>query len=164
MFRLVSDASMLIDLERGSLLEIAFQGPHALVVSDLLYETEIASHNGAFLHKIGLGVVTLTSSELAFAQDLYNAHRKLVSLSDCFAFSLARRADYVLLSEDKNVRVLAERAEMPCYGVLWLLDEILGAMPAMKSPLREGLATISSHPRCRLPKADVATRLNLWSE
>ena len=155
---------MLIDLERGSLLDAAFRGPHTLVVPDLLYEAEIASHNGAFLQKLGLGVVALTSMELAFAQDIYNARQQLISLSDCFAFSLARRADYVLLSENKSLRTLAEHAGIPCYGLLWLLAEVLGAMPALKSQLRESIATISSHPRYRLPRADMTARLELWSE
>ena len=38
---LVSDTSILIDLERGSLLEICFRLPFQFAVPDLLYEREL---------------------------------------------------------------------------------------------------------------------------
>ena len=41
MIVLVSDTSVLIDLERGGLLEVAFSCGHQLVVPDLLYVLEL---------------------------------------------------------------------------------------------------------------------------
>ena len=56
MIVLVSDTSILIDLERGGLLEAAFSCGLTMVVPDLLYERELESENGPFLRKLGLGV------------------------------------------------------------------------------------------------------------
>ncbi|MEI2713936.1 MAG: hypothetical protein V9G04_11790 [Nocardioides sp.] len=55
MIILVSDTSILIDLERGGLLEAAFSCGLTMVVPDLLYERELEPENGALLRKLGLG-------------------------------------------------------------------------------------------------------------
>ena len=41
---LVSDSSVLIDIERGALLEAAFSMSYELCVPDLLYHQELADH------------------------------------------------------------------------------------------------------------------------
>ena len=56
---LVSDISVLIDLERGSLLETAFRLPYEFTVPDLLYEQEIEDYNGVELLTLGLRVEEL---------------------------------------------------------------------------------------------------------
>jgi hypothetical protein len=53
MIILVSDASVLIDLERGSLLEAALSCRLTRVVPDLLYERELAADNGSLLRRLG---------------------------------------------------------------------------------------------------------------
>lgn len=46
MITLVSDTSVLIDLERGGLLEHAFSCDLTMVVPDLLYARELETENG----------------------------------------------------------------------------------------------------------------------
>lgn len=70
MIILVSDTSVLIDLERGGLLEPAFSCGLTMVVPDLLYDRELASDNGPLLRQLGLGVVELAPDEVSFAQQL----------------------------------------------------------------------------------------------
>jgi hypothetical protein len=43
---LVADTSVLIDLERGNLLQCALAGPDTIATPDLLYEKELADCNG----------------------------------------------------------------------------------------------------------------------
>jgi len=43
---LVSDTSVLIDLERGNLLEAVFSSSIELAVPDLLFERELPPYNG----------------------------------------------------------------------------------------------------------------------
>ena len=43
---LVSDTSVLIDLDRGSLVEPTFRLPFEFTVPDLLYERELKDHGG----------------------------------------------------------------------------------------------------------------------
>ena len=56
---LVSDTSVLINLERGSFLEHVFLLPFEFAVPDLLYEIELKDHGGPKLIDMGLRVEEL---------------------------------------------------------------------------------------------------------
>ena len=64
---LVSDTSVLIDLERGTLLETCFLLPFQFVVPDLLYERELKNHGGDKLLRLGLRIEELDSTGVACA-------------------------------------------------------------------------------------------------
>jgi hypothetical protein len=161
MIILVSDTSILIDLERGGLLEASFSCGLTMVVPDLLYERELEPENGALLRKLGLGVVSLTPEEVALAQRL-RTERKALSLPDCFALSCATRADHALVTGDKILRTEAMARLGNVYGLLWMLDQMAASGSVPTTLLYEGLARISAHPRCRLPQSEVRSRLNAW--
>jgi len=158
---LVSDTSVLIDLERGGLLESAFSCGLTMVVPDLLYERELAAANGPLLRRLGLGVVALAPDEVTFAQQL-RTRRPSLSLADCFALSCARRPDHALVTGDRLLRTEAQSQQCPVYGLLWVLDQMGASNRIGAELLHEGLTRISNHPRCRLPKADVLARLQRW--
>jgi hypothetical protein len=160
MILLVSDTSILIDLERGGLLEAAFSCGWTMIVPDLLYERELLSENGPYLRSLGLGVVELSPDEVSFAQKV-KRDRSALSLADCFALTCAQRANHVLLSGDKVLREEAQTRNGVVYGVLWLLDQMHAANIAPAS-LFDGLTKIGAHPRCRLPKDEVHNRLKRW--
>jgi len=107
MIILVSDTSVLIDLERGGLLESAFSCGLTMVVPDLLYERELEDDNGPLLQHLGLSVVALAPEEVAFAQQL-RTQRVGLSLPDCFALSCARRPNHALITGDKLLRTEAQ--------------------------------------------------------
>jgi hypothetical protein len=162
MIILVSDTSVLIDLERGGLLEQAFACGLTMVVPDLLYARELETDNGPLLRKLGLGVVALSPDEVEFAQHV----RKLrpgLSLPDCFALSCARRQDHALVSGDKLLRSEAQARHCKVFGLLWILDQMEASGRIETNMLHEGLSRIWSHPRRRLPKVDVMERLARWA-
>ncbi|MDR2208276.1 MAG: hypothetical protein LBE22_04805 [Azoarcus sp.] len=161
MIILVSDTSVLIDLERGGLLEPAFSSGLTMVVPDLLYERELAADNGELLRQLGLGVVALTPDEVTFAQQLRTL-RSGLSLPDCFAPSYARRPNHVLLTGDKLLRTEALSRQCVVYGLLWILDQMEMSGKIGAAMLHEGLTRISNHQRCRLPKNEVLARLHRW--
>jgi hypothetical protein len=160
MILLVADTSILVDLERGGLLEFAFGYGWTFVVPDLLYERELAEQNGPYLKSLGLGVIELTPDEVALAQQV-RAERRALSLPDCFALSCALRPGHTLLSGDKALRAEAVARNGTVYGLLWLLDQLeQGGLS--KALLYEALQKISAHPRARLPTAEVRSRLQRW--
>lgn len=158
---LVSDTSVLIDLERGDLLPMAFATGIPMVVPDLLYEKELEAYNDAYYRALGLQIVTLQPDEMSFAQLVKN-ERKPLSLPDCFALSCARRPDHVLLTSDGPLRTAAKDYGVEMYGLLWLLDGLAESGVTTHSALHEGLTKISQGPRCRLPKAEIQKRLKAW--
>ncbi len=85
---LVSDTSVLIDLERGSLLEASFRLPFRFVVSDLLYERELKNQGGEELMRLGLVVEQLDGDGVSHAL-AYRQRSPALSLPDCFGLVLA---------------------------------------------------------------------------
>lgn len=155
---LVSDTSVLIDLERGSLLESAFRLPFTFTVPDLLYARELENHGGADLVRLGLRVEELDGSAVALALG-YRRRRRSLSLPDSFALALAKTKAWTLLSGDRGLRELAEEEDVACHGVLWLLDRIFEHRVMDRNDLCAGLDKLAAHPRCRLPGSEIRKRL-----
>jgi predicted nucleic acid-binding protein len=158
---LVSDTSILIDLERGGLLESVFSCGLTLIVPDLLYEKELEKENGPYLRALGLGVVALTPDELALAQTV-KRQRPTLSLPDCFALCCAMRPACALVTGDKALRNEAKARGRKVYGLLWLLDQMAASNSVDNTLLYTGLSRIAAHPQCRLPADEVKARLNAW--
>lgn len=158
---LVSDTSVLIDLERGGFLDSCFRLPIQLVVPDLLYARELADFGGPELIKRGLIVEELTADELTIAQEVRGSHPKL-SLPDAFAYTLASARGWVLLTGDGELRSLAQANKIPYFGVLWVLDQFFDGKVVEVATLATGLQAIADHPRCRLPRAEITIRLERY--
>ena len=158
---LVSDTSVLVDLERGNLLTEAFRLPYGFVVPDLLYERELQDRGGGDLLALGLKVADLTADEVEAARACRRKTPAL-SLPDAFALALAESQGLTLLTGDRRLRATAADGGVSCHGLLWLFDQMLthGIAP---SQLHAGLTTIWSHPRCRLPKAAVTRRMEAYA-
>lgn len=160
---LVSDTSVLVDLERGSLLEASFRLPFQFAVPDLLYERELKGYGGDELIRRGLAVVELDGDGLTRAL-AYRRQAPALSVPDSFALALAQTREWVLLTGDGALRQLATDEAVECHGVLWVLDEIHGAAVATAQALHDGLNAISGHPRCRLPRHEIRRRLAFYAE
>jgi len=155
---LVSDTSVLIDLERGAVLDSCFKLPFEFAVPDLLYTRELAEFGGPQLVVKGLRVEELTSDEVATAQTVRNAHPKL-SLPDAFAYVLASARGWTLLTGDGELRTLAQAQQVPFFGVLWVFDQLFDQQTIEVVMIVAGLEAIAAHPRCRLPRAEIEARL-----
>jgi len=153
---LVSDTSVLIDLERGGLLEALFALPHEFAVPDVLYD-----HEGEGLVRLGLRVKEVSKEGVANALR-YRQQRASLSVPDSFALALAKERQWLLLTGDGQLRDLAGGENVECHGVLWLLDimEVAGT-PAIQS-LHDGLTALAAHPRCRLPRREITIRLERY--
>ena len=164
---MVADTSVLIDLERGSLLEQSFTLPFRFKVPDLLYRNELANRKegpafGERLLQLGLEVVELNGDEVGRAVTFGRDNRSL-SLPDSFALALAASRTWTLLTGDGVLRALAQCLGVTCHGVLWVLDQIHSARIAEPEQLVSGLTAIRDHPRCRLPRIEVSRRIEHYS-
>lgn len=157
----VSDTSVLTDLDRGSLLEVAFDLPFVFVVPDLLYERELRPYGGARLLDRGLHVAELDGEGVDSALN-FRRQRPSLSLADAFALALATEYRWVLLTGDRVLRNLAAAEGVVCHGLLWLLDQMSDTGVTDRRKLCAALKAISAHPRCRLPGAEVNKRLARW--
>ncbi len=155
---LVSDTSVLIDIERASLTARLFDLPYEFVVPDLLYEAELLDWMGPDLVDLGLRVEELTPQETARATELKRA-KAMLSTPDVFAFCLAAERDWVLLTGDGALRAEAESQNLAMHGVLWVFDEMERHDVCSTAVLKSGLETVRDHPRCRLPVREINRRL-----
>src|SRR5262245_5290760 len=146
---LVSDTSVLIDLERAGLETVVFATGNRLVVPDLLYQHELAEHGGQAWIDRGLRVVTLDEAEVSAAQGVFQA-QKAASLNDCFSFSIAQSRGCILLTGDAALRQLAETNGVECHGILWVAD-LMADAGIDHALIANGLEGLLAHPKCRLP-------------
>ena len=157
----VSDSSVLIDLERGCLSAAAFALSLEFCVPDLLYQRELQPHGGDRLLAMGLKTLDLDGAGVDWAVR-YHRTVPALSLSDAFALALAHRTDCILLTGDSRLRRLATDEAVDCHGVLWLLDQMHDKRTATPQQLYDGLVRIRDHPRCRLPGPEVNKRLQTF--
>ena len=155
---LVSDTSVVIDLERAGLLEDMFLLPFEFCVPDLLFQRELAGELGDRLIQLGLRIEELTSAELRRATLVNRQHARL-SVPDTFAFAIAESREWGLLTGDNALRELAIAEQIDMHGVLWLFDQFADGNHVGFDRLHHGLSTLSIHPRCRLPANEVRRRL-----
>jgi hypothetical protein len=158
---LVSDTSVLIDIERASLTARLFDLPFDFVVPDVLYEAELLDWIGPDLVDRGLRVVALSSAEVSDAVLLRRARASL-SVPDVFALSLAAARDWVLLTGDGALREEATKRDVAMHGVLWLFDQFEDCNICGTEELRSGLEALRDHPRCRLPAREISARLKRY--
>jgi hypothetical protein len=157
---LVSDTSVLIDLQRGRLLETALRLPYDFAVPDLLFERELRTWDGPDLRH-HLVILSLAGEGVAQAAAFRRADARL-SLPDALALALAKIGSYILLAGDAALRAMAETEKVDCHGVLWILDKIEAHDLITQHDLHAALTSISQHPRCRLPRSEIRKRLERW--
>jgi hypothetical protein len=156
---LVSDTSVLIDLERGNLLGATFGLSFEFAVPDLLYKRELRDHNGPELVQLGLRVEALDDDGVRLAIS-YRVQNSALSLPDAFAIALAKIHNWILLTGDAALRQLAALEQVQNHGVLWVLDQLLQEGAASPNILLRGLTAMAAHPRSRLPTREVRDRLD----
>ncbi len=155
---LVSDTSVIIDLERGEILETVFAMDAEFAVPDLLFERELTGPLGDRLVALGLRVEELAPLEMQDATVLSRTDRSL-SLPDTFAFALAQSRNWTLLTGDAGLRRAAEAHQLDVHGALWVYDQLEAGRICEPDVLHEALTKTSGHPRCRLPRLEIARRL-----
>jgi hypothetical protein len=130
-------------------------------VPDLLFHRELAGPLGDRLLALGLRVEELSPGEVQGAPVLRRADATL-SLPDTFAFALAKGRKWTLLTGDAGLRRTAEAHALEVHGSLWVLDQLEAEQACSLEMLAKGLTKTAAHPRCRLPRAEVAARLNRY--
>lgn len=159
---LVSDTSVIIDLDRGDLLEAAFHLEDQFVVPDLLFARELDADFGARLRGLGVVIESLDAGEVRRAAQLARTERRL-SVADTFAFALAHGRGWTLLTGDGTLRLVAEAQGIAVHGVLWIIDRIEETGLHDAPTLHACLSKAAAHPRCRLPRREVEVRLRRYS-
>ena len=65
---------------------------------------------------------------------------------------------------DKKLVELAKEEVVAVHGMLWLFDRMHEEGVANGNKLGTSLRVIAAHPRCRLPKAEIEKRLQIYCD
>ena len=158
---IVNDASCLIDLRKGRLLEALCDLPYRLVVPLPVRASEVldfAEQQWQHLEDHGLITYDLTADEVAQAFALKGRHRAL-SANDCFCLVTAHVNRGILLTGDALLRKVATDRGLRVHGVLWVIDELAGAETCDISLLVEALRAWKSDGSVFLPRDEICKRL-----
>ncbi|MDB5453608.1 MAG: hypothetical protein JWO33_2186 [Caulobacteraceae bacterium] len=160
---LVSDITVIVELERAALLERMFDLPYEIYVADLLFHRELSGAFGDRLVRLGLRVAELDGREVSAATVLVRKNGHL-SASDSFAVAIGKHRVWPLVSGSAGLRQISAAEQVEAHETLWLVDELEAAEICCATELEHGLSTAAAHPRCRLPKAGVAKRLSRYRD
>lgn len=120
---LISDASVLIDMENGGFISLMFGLPYIFATPDILFSEELSDRHGNLVD-YGLIVKELDSQLIEEARDLTLRHRNL-SFYDILAFILARSESCPLLTGDGGLRKFAGTYNIEVFGSIWLVKQMI---------------------------------------
>ena len=158
---IVNDASCLIDLRKGGLLEALCQLPYRLVIPLPVRASEVLHFSGQewqYLDSHGMSTHDLTPAEVAQALALKEDHCGL-SANDCVCLVTALANRGILLTGDAQLRKVATQRGLRVHGVLWVIDELAAADACPASQLIDALKRWQSDNTVFLPRQEIATRL-----
>ena len=163
---IVNDASCLIDLRKGGLLQVVCDLPYRLVIPLPVRASEVLDLSEAewqALDDAGLITHDLTPEEVGQAFTLKGRHAGL-SANDCFCLVTARVYPGILLTGDALLRKAAAANGLQVHGVLWVVDELEAAAVCSRSFLSRALKAWQSDDRVFLPQHEVSARLKFLAE
>jgi predicted nucleic acid-binding protein len=123
MLIIISDASVLIDIECGELTSALFSLPWQFAVPDILFAEELAERHG-HLSRCGLISKTMNGELITEAYNLRHKHTK-TNVNDLLALTLAKHEDCQLLTGDKALREVAQQLSVEVHGTIWLVQQMI---------------------------------------
>ena len=160
----VNDASCLIDLRKGRLLQMLHRLPHRLVVPLPIRESEmleLTAQEWADLDHGGMETYDLPPERMKDVFSLKRQHARL-SANDCFCLVTAQCHDEgILLTGDRHLRTVAAAVGVRVHGVLWIVDELKAAGACNDASLIEALEIWKTDRSVFLPDHLIDRRLRL---
>ena len=163
---IVNDASCLIDLRKGGLLNVVCDLPYRFVIPLPVRASEVLDLSEAewqALDEAGMITHDLTPEEVGQALVVKGRHPGL-SANDCFCLVTASVYPGILLTGDALLRRVAAGNGLRVHGVLWVVDELDAAGVCSTSLLSRALKAWQSDEAVFLPPHEISTRLEYLAE
>lgn len=123
MLLLISDASVLIDIEHSELTSAMFSLPYQFAVPDVLFVEELSERHGRLL-EFGLQSKIMNGDLINEAVGLRQKYSK-PSVNDLLALTLAKHEGCQLLTGDKALREVAQVFNVEVHGTIWLVQQMI---------------------------------------
>ena len=162
MTSVVVDASCLIDLRKGRLVNAMLTLPYRFVVPLPIQHAEALDFTDGdwrTLEDGGLIVFDLPPERVEEVTRIKTAHPKL-SANDCFCLVSTRCQDRgILLTGDRLLRRAAAQTGLRVHGVLWVVDELRKTGTCSEEILLAALRRWRDDRAVFLPDGEIALRL-----
>lgn len=158
----INDASCLIDLKKGQLLQPMMRLPFHFVVPYPIRETELLTltqDDWDILDTAGVETYDLGSDAVSKAFALKSEIPKL-SANDCFCLVTAlERDNAILLTGDGLLRSTAAERQVEVHGVLWIVDRLAELDISLNQLLVSALELWQQDRSVLLPDQEITSRL-----
>lgn len=156
----VPDLNVLIDFQRGGVLDTLFLLPYRWLIPDVAL-TEMRDPDPQMLLLLGMEIATFSSDEIAVIIQLRSRY-PAISLPDCANLLLAQRESALLLTGDRILRRVANHDfGLVVHGSLWALDRLVQTQRLTTSQAARALRAMLEAGRL-LPEAECQKRLQRW--
>lgn len=156
---LISDASVLIDVELAGLSQAMFQLAHEFAVPDVLFEEELRDQHEALL-ALGLQLRPMPATVIETSVRLRHRYRH-PSQNDLFAVALAIHEKCDLLSGDRRLVEAARELGLNAHGTLWVIEELFAA-GSIDVPQAHACYSAMRQGGSRLPWPEIELQLARW--
>ncbi len=161
---IVYDASCLIDLQKGGLLNVIYKLPHRIVIPHPVRKwelTRLSEHEWKMLDDAG--TITHYPNLDQFRQSLkLKARHNTLSETDCFCIVTTQIYSGILLTGDAQLRKVAESRGIQVHGALWVIDQLHSTEVCSIQLLIRALKVWYEEKHVFLPKHEISSRLNNW--
>lgn len=119
---IITEASVLIDVENNGSTDVMFELPFKFAVPDTLFVEELVEHYG---HLPYMGLIIKTMSE-ELVTEAFRFHQKYnnTSVNNLLALILAKHENGPLLTDDKVLRGVASSLNIIVHSTSWLLEQM----------------------------------------
>ncbi len=159
----IQDANIMIDLIRLGLfdhcLALDLQFMTTDIILDELYAEQI-DIIGPHINSGKFSIVATSVEAMVIIQDMSATYSR-VSPQDCSAIYLAQEQKGILLSGDSHLRTAAEKIGIQCFGILWVLDQLVENDKLPKEKACESIQLLMKINK-RLPADACAKRMKSW--
>lgn len=145
---IIIDNNILVDMEKGELLDILFKLSYEFRTTDFVY-AEFKKRNNTNLQKYGL-------------IKLKEKYRRL-SVPDLSVLVLAKEQKMPLITGDKDLKKASFHEKVTCYGVLWILDIMVSEKIVAGKRAVDALSLMRNRGRY-LPEDECIKRINIWGK
>ena len=151
----VSDASVLMDLAKGRLIEATLALPYDFLIPETILLKELldlGAYTSREFLRLGFRTAALEPEDTTVALTYFRVHRRSLSLNDCFAWRIAEVHGGILMTGDSSLRAAARGNGIEVHGTLWAAELINKHKTCTEKALLKALDLLDSDPTVFLPR------------
>lgn len=159
----IQDANILIDLLKTGLFDHCMSLEYRFITPDIVFYELYEEQQQRIRPHIISGRFSINNITDPALQEItrLNSEESRLSLQDCSALYFALENNYILLTGDKKMRTVANKKTIECYGIFWLIDQLVEGAIINKTEALHFLDLLKQVNR-RLPVEEFEKRMNSW--